>query len=405
MPELSIKHPTSNCHLWGSELSPFTLKLQAQLRYAGIPYVDLPRDGGRLQNYRANLLIERAKRAQTAQRYPQLDALDEYPQVPYLIDPDGTILYDSSALAHWIDALHRPAGGPLFPQEPVARFIAQLIDEAFDEFGLYMVHHNRWVMSAKTNDAGARLAREFRRVLLPGMQGAFGRYFARRQVRRLPYLFSVAPQGFSVDGLSNELTPPARDGFPPTHALLDEAWEAHVAAMELVLTRQPFLLGDRFTVADASAYGQLAMNLADPTPAQRLREMAPKTFAWLTRMYTGDVPRNPGRIGLTAALKPLLNIIGQTFVPLMQQNEAAYEAARGAGETRFNEPAFDRGRSLYDGTLMGRRFRSVAKSFQVRCWREIKQAWAKLDVGAHAEISGVFGETGCFEHESPSVPL
>ena len=48
--------------------------------------------------------------------------------------------------------------------------------------------------------------------------------------------------------------------------------------------------------------------------------------------------------------------------------------ARAAGETRFNEAAFDAGRALYDGTLLGRPFRSVAKTFQVRVWRDLRAA-------------------------------
>ena len=55
--------------------------------------------------------------------------------------------------------------GRLFPEDPCLGFVAQLIDEAFDAFGLYMVHHKRWVLSAASNDAGRRLAREFARVL------------------------------------------------------------------------------------------------------------------------------------------------------------------------------------------------------------------------------------------------
>ena len=43
----------------------------------------------------------------------------------------------------------------------------------------------RWVLSAATNDAGRRLAREFRRVLPPGMGARFARRFAARQVRRV----------------------------------------------------------------------------------------------------------------------------------------------------------------------------------------------------------------------------
>lgn len=373
--------------IWGSELSPFSLKLRALCDYAALPYTWLPADGGRLQNYRVLWLINRATRRRTALRYPQLTALDEYPLVPFFIEDMHQVLYDSSALAHWIDDQHRPSRGPLFPDEPALGFVAQLIDEAFDEFGLYMVHHNRWVVSATTNDAGARLAREFARVVLPGMGTRFAHRFARRQVRRLPYLFSVAPAGFAVPGVRPELKPPSRQGFPETHQLLTEAWDAYLAGMETVLARQPFLLGDRFTVADASAYGQLGMNLKDQTAADQIRSRAPTTYRWLCAIRDGHHLQDGDSLHLSDELQPLLDIIGRTFVRLMRQNEVAYEAAREGGETVFNEAAFDQGRALYDGELLGRPFRSVVKTFQVRVWRDIKDAWRALPTAAREQVA------------------
>jgi hypothetical protein len=73
----------------------------------------------------------------------------------------------------------------------------------------------------------------------------------------------------------------------------------------------------------------------------------------------------------------------------MVQNEAAYLAARAAGETLFNEPAFDRDRALYDGTLLGLPFRAVVKTFQVRVWRELRSAWAGLDERARMSLRRV----------------
>lgn len=366
--------------IWGSELSPFALKLQALLRYAGIPYDNLPRDGSRWRNCRTIALIAGAKRARTALRYPHTSDLDEYPLVPFLVENDARVYYDTSAIAAWIDDHQLPPAGPLFPQDAALRFSAQLIDEAFDELGLYLVHHNRWVLSASTNDAGKRLAGELARVLLPGTHNWYGRRFARRQVRRLPYLFSVAPPGYTVTGLPPALTPPARAGFPATHQLLDGVWEASIAAMHDVLSRQPYLLGNRFTVADASAYGQLAMNLADPSAAQRLRELSAVTYEWLHAIHRGEHVGSDGPLHVSDALSPLIGVIRCTFVPLMQQNEAAYERLRRSGETLFNEAAFDRGRSLYDGELLGRPFRSVVKTFQVRVWRDLKLTWADLSI-------------------------
>lgn len=311
-------------------------------------------------------------------RHPSPSDLDEYPLVPFLVTGDHRVYYDSSALARWLDEHHPPRPGPLCPADPALGFVTQLIDEAFDELGLYLAHHNRWVLSATTNDAGRRLAREFRRVLPPGMQTVFARRFARRQVRRLPYLFSVAPAGFSIPGLPASLTPPARRGFPPTHALLAETWERYLGAMETALAARPYLLGDRFTLADASAYGAFGMNLKDPTADDRMRARAPRTHRWLGAIRDRAHVGGAGALHLSPALGPLLEVIRATFVPLMRQNAAAYAQACAAGERRFNEWAFDRDRALYDGELCGHPFRSVVKTFQVRVWREIEAAWQRL---------------------------
>lgn len=382
--------------IWGSELSPFALKLRALLEYAGVAYRWLPDGGTRLENTRALLTIGRAKRTRTIRRHPALDDLDEYPLVPLLLEPDGGVQYDTSALARWLDERHRPAAGPCFPDAPALAFVAQLIDEAFDEFGLYMVHHNRWVLSAVTNDAGVRLARELRRVLPPGARPFLARHFARRQVRRLPYLFSVAPSDLWVE-LAPRLRPPARSGFPATHALLDEAWEQTLAAVESILCVRPYVFGERFTVADASIYGQLGMNLADRSAAERMRALAPRTHAWLTATHAGRHVGRTGPLRLDATLAPLLDVIGRTFVPLMRQNERAYVAACGRGETRFNERAFDEGRALYDGTLGSRPYRAVVKTFQVRVWRDLRQAWTRLPDAARREVSAMLPLRAAFD--------
>ena len=403
-----IRSPTVRApqwSIWGSELSPFALKLRACMEVAHLPYAWLPADGSRARNYRALWLIERAKRTGTIERHPALDVLDEYPLVPLLIEDDRRVLYDSSALVRWIDDRHPSPEGPLVPPDPALAFVARLIDEAFDEIGLYLVHHNRWVLSAATNDAGARLAREFARVRPPGIGWLMARRFSERQVRRLPYLFSVAPAGFA-NGLRRGLTPPARPGFPPTHALLDRIWEEWLVAVDAVLARRPFLLGERFTLADAGVYGQLAMNLADPTAADAMRRRAPTTFAWL------EAIRDRRHVGCRGALvarvdEPLavlLAAVTRTFVPLMRQNAQAHERAVAAGERVFNERAFDAGRALYDGTLLGQPFRSVVKTFQVRVWRELEDAWRALPADARAALPAAIGDAMDAEESAPSLP-
>ena len=371
--------------LWGVELSPFALKLSAMLKWAGVRHRWLPSEGKRLENVSASLTLATAKRKGRVLRHGGRNALDELPQVPFLIGPNRDVHYDSSALADWIDATHPCELGPLVPEDPVVGFVARLIDEAFDEFGLYMVHHNRWVLAAADNGAGDRLAKAFSNFLPPGGPAMLARSFPKRQVRRLPYLFSVAP-GEKGDArtsdawtdLPADLRPPARTGFPATHAMLDRAWQMHLAAMEVLLEKQAYLLGARFTLADASVYGELSMNLTDRSAALELEARAPRTFAWLSEIRDGGHVGGGGAVVLNDALRPLLDAISQTFVPLMCQNERAYTEACSRGETLFNEAAFDRGRALYDGELLGVPFRSVAKTFQVRAWRDLRGRWQNL---------------------------
>lgn len=400
-----MRRANAGAHLvWGAELSPFVLKLEALLRAAGLPFRRLPRDGSRGENLRAMVRIERAKRRRAVVRYPEASPLDEYPLVPFLITPDDIVMYDTSALAAWLDERHPCAAGPFLPHEPAARFVCRWIDEAFDEFGLYMVHHNRWKLAARDNDhPGARLAREYASHFPPGTGAIAARWFARRQVSRLPYLFSVAPADYAEPGLAAALTPPARPGFPPTHALLESAWESYLAACEGILRSQPYLLGHGFTLADASAYGQLSMNLSDPAAARRLRELAPRTYEWLCAIRDGRCPPSASDAVIdTSALGPLLDVVLETFVPLMRQNEAAYQTAERAGVTLFNERAFDRGCSLYDGELLGRPFRAVIKTFQVRVWRDLRDDWQALDGETRGRIAALTSHRGLDASFSPA---
>lgn len=376
--------------LWGSELSPFALKVEALLRFAGLRFRWLPATG----RCREALRFDRRRRRLVAGRlpltWPPMTALDEFPLVPFLFGPAGENLYDSSAIAVWLDAhaTSPTAHAPLLPAADPLRFAVRLIDEAFDEVGLYLVHHNRWVVSAHDNNAGARLAPEMRPLLGP-FASLLQRTFPARQVRRLPYLFSVAPpDARGYDDLPARLRPPARPGFPPTHMLLDHAFSELLAVLEPLLSVRPFLLGERFTLADASLYGQLGMNRSDPAARAAIAAAAPATQAWIDRLARGDFHghRAAGELSLTAALTPLLTWICRMFVALMQQNHDAWARHRAAGETRFNEAAFNAGRALYDGTLLGRPFRSVAKTFQVRVWRDLRHEWDALGAADRARL-------------------
>lgn len=372
--------------LWGSELSPFFLKLEALCRHAGLPTERRPDGGTALENLRLMTRLRLAQARRRVKRWPSAQPDDEYPLVPYLFTADGDIHYDSSGIAGWLDAHPPSAAEPLIPHEPLLAFVCKLIEEALDEVGLYLVHHHRWVVSRGENDAGQRLAQEFR-SLVPGFaQPLVAESFSRRQTRRLPYLFSVAPDNKRWSP-GRWPDPPARAGFPATHRRLEQSWDELVDAAERLLSQQPYLLGERFTLADAALYGQLGMNLSDPSSEQRLRERAPRLRAWLGAIAAGRHVGSRGELRLHPDLAPLLAWVQRDFIPLMRANAAAATSSHGPR----NEAAFNRGRDLFEFEWRGAPARTVVKRFQLRPWSELCAQARALS----AEDLETLSEIGC----------
>lgn len=364
--------------VWGSELSPFALKLRALCRFKGLKHRFLPADDGFVEALRYECRRRLLVAGLLKLTAPKMTTLDEFPLVPYLFGPNGENLYESTAIAHWLDStLDTPA---IVPTDPVKAFVVCLIDDFFDEWGLYLVHHNRWKVAALENDAGQRLGEEQKALFLPAMRRRFGRWFAARQTRRLPYLFSVAPEGFKIDGVIAERQPRSRDGFPATHQLLEDSFDRILQAIEPIFRHRSSLLGDGFTLADASLYGQLGMNLADSEIAHQLEVKAPATHAWLSQIHSGNLPDGePKPASIPADLKPLLTEIARVYFPLMQQNETAYQRISGNAKAQFNERAFWKNQSLYQGELDGHPYKAVVKTFQVASWRVVCETWRGLN--------------------------
>src|SRR5262245_16212504 len=280
--------------LYGSALSPFSLKVRFACERAGLEHRRFPEQGGTPENVIVQARRFSLVRGLSQPTHPAVSPLDELPLVPFLFGPHGTSYWDSSAIVRWLDARPpRALAAPLVPREPRARFAAHLLDEAFDEVGLYALHHQRWVVSAKSTRAAEVAGEEFRSLIPRPLRRWSQETFAARQVRRLPYLFSVAPSGFHVPGVAPHRQPRPRPGFPATHELLARVHEGLVAGLEGALAAAPFLLGSCFSIADAAAGGMIASHLLiDPETAENLGARAPVTVAWARALLAGraDAP-------------------------------------------------------------------------------------------------------------------
>lgn len=388
MPDIEHSCAAQKRNLWtvvGSELSPFTLKMISYLNYLGVPFRVLYEQGNTLTNLNIQLKKIALVNGWSSLTWPEMDDKDVYPLVPFLFGPDKQAMYDSTAIAHWFDRYYQHAETTqsqrsLFPtrHDACLLWLQNLIEEFFDDWGLYLVHHNRWVTAVGDCDADVRLARELRSVVGP-LQPLVARFFSARQVRRLPYLFSVAPNGVSWQGIPLHRQPPAHQDFPATHDLLNASFQRILTALEAIFSQRRYLFGGCYSLADAAVYGQLGMNLSDPAAARLIQQQAPATYAWLTRMADLDCTSDCTEACWFDDLQPLLDEIVRIYIPLMQQNEAAYEQCRHQGISEFNEAAFWKGKALYSGELNGTPFKSVVKSFQVKTWRNIKDDYQALD--------------------------
>jgi hypothetical protein len=162
--------------------------------------------------------------------------------------------------------------------------------------------------------------------------------------------------------------------------LLEDSFDRILQAIEPIFSHRSSLLGDGFTLADASLYGQLGMNLADSEIAHQLEVKAPATHAWLSQIHSGNLPDGePKPASIPADLKPLLTEIARVYFPLMQQNETAYQRISGNAKAQFNERAFWKNQSLYQGELDGHPYKAVVKTFQVASWRVVCETWRGLN--------------------------
>lgn len=147
-----------------------------------------------------------------------------------------------------------------------------------------------------------------------------------------------------------------------------------MSALENIFTAQKFLFGEAPTLADLSCFGQINMLcLLDRGSRKRMEEEYPHTVEWIdglqhicvaatgvptsrhltkpvqqqTKLSQLDILRK--ELQSSEHIQPLLAHIFEVFVPLMQQNELAFEALKSSGETLFNEAAFDQRRAMYEG--------------------------------------------------------
>lgn len=274
--------------IFGSELSPYSVKVRSFFRYKSIDHEWIPRSPAVQSEF---------------QKYAKL------PLVPLVVTPEGEGIQDSTPILERFEASHPEPS--VVPQDPALAFVSALLEEYGDEWGNKWMFHYRWRYQPDVWSTAERIA-----LQMMGAQGPL----AVAQARAVVAERMTGRLGFVGSNATTE--PVIEASFAKALGLI----EAHLAS-------RPYLLGGRPAMADFGLWAQLYEAATDPTPGALMRASAPNVMGWVQRMVS---PREEGGFETLAALAPTLEPlltqeVGALFLPWSTANAAAI----GRGDKSF----------------------------------------------------------------------
>lgn len=323
--------------LIGVELSPYTVKLRAIMRHRHIPHVWLCRFPQFFEETRA--------------LHPGL--------MPVLQYPDGAYRVDSTSIAQDLESLF-PSQRSIFPDDPVLAFIARLIEDMADEWLSKMIFHYRFSYDADR---------------LYGPRWVMDDTFAALSDEELDKKYT--------EFLERQTDRMGLVGCLPEHTkLLETSYRQVLESLEPFVANENFLFGTRPSIADFALYGQLVTLMHDLTPGMVMREIAPRTVAWVMRL--GDTSGVDGTWfeydEFPEAVKKLLTIAGKIYLPYL----------------RANAKATKDGTDSFTTMLGGHHYTQPVFSYHLKCRDSLVQQLAELNEPEKDRLRALLGDTGCF---------
>ena len=327
---------TNAYRIFGSELSPYSVKVRSFFRFKGIEHTWIPRSPAVQAEF---------------QKYAKL------PLVPLVVTPEDEGLQDSTPILERIEAKH---GEPsVTPEDPALAFVSALLEEYGDEWGNKWMFHYRWRYQPDAWSTAERIAQQ-----MIGAEGTLAVAQARAAVAER----MLGRRGFVG---SNDKTQP----------LIEASFKKAAALLDSHLATRPYVLGGRPAMADFGLWGQLYEAATDPTPGALLRASAPHVMAWVKRMLS---PKVEGSFETLAALSP-------TLMPLLKEEVADLFLPW----SQANGQAIERGDKSFTMTLGGSEWTQEPQKYHARSLAEIRRKYAAAK-GA-AGLEPILADSGCLK--------
>ena len=324
--------------VFGSEMSPYSVKVRSYFRYKQIPHEWLLRQGDNLEEYK---------------KYARL------PIVPTVATPEDEALQDSTPIMETLDA--KFSDPSIHPEDPALCFLSQLIEEFGDEWGNKWMFHYRWAREVDQIATAKRLVGEM-------MAGASEEQMA-------PMISNVQERMVGRIGVvgSNETTAP----------IIERGFQAGIALLEAHLSERPYLFGGRPCFGDFGLAAQINAASTDPTAGALLRESAPLTCEWHERMLA---PIAVGAFESLSALRPTLEPFLAGPVRIFLTWSAANAVAIDSGA---EEMTVDIDGQTWTQSVGG------PQKYHAKSLKELRRKYKA--VATHSELSEVLAQAKCLE--------
>ena len=326
--------------VYGLEVSYFTGKLEAYLRYRSIPYE-------RITERSLGIAREHVGVA----------------QMPSVALSDGRWMSDTTPMIAWLEA--QLPGPSVIPEDAVQAFFALLLEDYGDEWLWRPAMHYRWHYAADSRLLSRKIVDQLTgHVPLPR---PLKRFFVRTRQRTL------FTRGDGVDSV--------------TLAHVEETYRKNLAWMSDVLGERPFLLGDRPTIADFGYFGSMFRHFGmDPTPSTIMREEAPAVYAWVARVWNARrstaAPSAALAEGVPESWDPILDEIGATHLTHLAANAEAWRD----------------GRRHFDVEIQGVRYRKLRTSpYRVWCLEQLRRRFDEIPQPKREAARARLEAHGCWE--------
>lgn len=271
--------PAAPYTLFGAEISYYTGKVRAYLRWSGLPFNEVLADA---EVYR-HIIV------------PGVGAA----VIPVLRTPEGELLQDSTHIIDTLDARHagRDRVNPVYPAGPVQKLVAPMLETYGDEWLVIPAMHYRW---------------QHNRAWAEAQFGALSAPHASPQQQRDIGARRAAPFAAAADLLG---------ASPSMHEAVERSYEGLLRELDAHFGQYPALLGASTTMADFGLIGPLYAHLwRDPASGAHMRGVAPHVARWVEQLQfnpaglRGEVL--PGD-AIADTLKPVLRRMAREQLPVL----------------------------------------------------------------------------------------